>query len=290
MHPRFPDVDWRIAEGPRIREIEYSPNVDLSALWESDTPLGAAAPRVSDRRTGPGLTSPIRCLIVRSNSPVLDWGQGVIRTQSSLVQLRGGGLPASGSVVRRVRNAVKPIIQTTLSPCLPYRGVMNTTHRILVGVSTTGSNDSLIERAISQAELEDATLIVANVMPQTLYESRHNAIASVSSLRSDGFSYTVDVARDAARTFAAGVIADAIGDSDVEYVAVGAVGNIGRNLLSIAEEYGCGTIMLGEERSWWRRHTGWDDRELSRTFDGRVILVPRNQPSLVDQDTDPIQA
>lgn len=161
---------------------------------------------------------------------------------------------------------------------------MNTTNSILVAVSTTGSNDSLMERAITQAELEAATLIVANVMPQTLYEARQDGLESIRSLRNEGFTYTIDVARDAARTFAAGVIADTIGDSEVEYVAVGAVGNIGRKLLRIAEKYGCGTIMLGEERSWWRRHTGWDDRKLSRTFEGRVILVP--QTATIDADSE----
>lgn len=161
---------------------------------------------------------------------------------------------------------------------------MNTTNSILVAVSTTGSNDHLMDRAITQAELEDATLIVANVMPQGLFDSRQNAIDSIHSLHDDGFSYTSDQAMEGARTFAAGVVADAIGDSDVEYAPVGAVGNVGQNLLRIAEEYGCGTIMLSDERSWWRRHTGWNDRKLSRTFDGRVILVSRSDAPDAESD------
>lgn len=167
---------------------------------------------------------------------------------------------------------------------------MNTTNSILVAVSTMGSNDSLMQRAITQAEQEDATLIVANVMPQALYDSRQNAIESIHSLHDDGFSYTIDQALEAARTFAAGVVADAIGDSDVEYVPVGAVGNVGRNLLRIAEEYGCGTIMLSDERSWWRRHTGWNDRKLSRTFDGRVILVSKTDTTDAESDAVHIEA
>lgn len=152
---------------------------------------------------------------------------------------------------------------------------MKGTDNILVGVGPADSNDSLIRRAVKEAEVQDATLIVVNVLPQSLYESRQDAIASIGALRREGLEYTIDTAREAARTFALGAIGGAIDHSDVEYIAVGAVGNIGRNLLRIAEEYGCGTIMLGEERSWWRRQTGWDDRKLSQTFEGRVILVPQ---------------
>lgn len=161
---------------------------------------------------------------------------------------------------------------------------MEPTTGVLVSVNETVSNDYVMMQAIDQAQRDDATLVVAYVMPMALYESRQQAVGASPNLREDGFSYTMDQAQAQATAVAARAAHTAVGDSDVDYVVVGAVGNLGHTLLELAEEYECGTIILPEERSWWRRRLGWDDRSLAQEFPGQVLLIPREKPLLVDPD------
>lgn len=161
---------------------------------------------------------------------------------------------------------------------------MATKDGVLVAVNGTVPNDCVMEQAIEQALLKDATLVVANVMPTGLFDSRQRALAEIPNLRQDGFTYTRDQAEAEATSIAARAAHTAIGDIDVDCVAVGVVGKLGPSLLELAEEHGCGTIMLAEERSWWRRRLGWGDRTLARKFAGQVVLVPQCKPLLVHPD------
>lgn len=167
---------------------------------------------------------------------------------------------------------------------------MKTTNSILVAVDSTDTNDYTMERAIEQAQLDDATLVVAHVMPTSRYDSRHHAVARTPNLRQEGITYTTEQARAEAEATAARAARAAIGDLDVTYMAVGAVGKLGPSLREIAAEYDCGTIMLAEERSWWRRRLGWSDRKLARTLEGQVVRVPRDAPGIVDPDPTVIDA
>lgn len=155
---------------------------------------------------------------------------------------------------------------------------------ILVAVNGTVPNDCVLEQAIEQAQRDDARLVVASVTPTAMFESRQRAIGASPNLRQDGFTYTMDQAQAGATATAARAAHTAIGDLDVDYVAVGTVGELGPSLLELADRYDCGTIMLAEERSWWRRRLGWADRRLAREFPGTVSLVPRCKPLLVDPE------
>lgn len=161
---------------------------------------------------------------------------------------------------------------------------MATRNGILVSVTGAVPNDCVMEQAIEQAQREDAPLVVVNVIPDALFDSRQRSIAATPNLQQDGFTYTRDQAEAGATAVAARAAHTAIGDLDIDYMAVGVVGDIRENLLMLAEEHGCGTIMLAEERSWWRRRLGWSDRQLAREFPGDVVLVPRCDPLIVDPD------
>lgn len=152
---------------------------------------------------------------------------------------------------------------------------------ILVAVDGTDSNDYLMERAVERAQLEDAALVVAHVIPTARFEDRQRAIAANPDLRADGFTYTADQARAEAEAVAARAAHAAVGGLDVPCATVGAVGEPGPTLLAIADEHGCGTIVLAEERSWWRRRLARGDRKIARAFDGRVVRVPRRAPGIV---------
>lgn len=165
---------------------------------------------------------------------------------------------------------------------------MKNTNNILVAVDGTDSNDYMMERAIEEAQLADATLVVAHVLPRARVEDRQRAIAASPNLHRDGFTYTADQAR--AEAIAARAAYAAVGDRDVTYATVGAVGTLGPTLLEIADDHDCGTIMLAEECSWWRRRLGWGDRMLARAFEGRVLQAPRRAPGLVDLDPAVIDA
>lgn len=159
---------------------------------------------------------------------------------------------------------------------------MTNTNNILVAVDSTDSNDYVMERAIEEANREEATLVVAHVMSTAQFDDRRWAIRTIPELQKDGFTFTVDQARARARLIATRVARAAVGDLNIAYVTVGAVGQIDATLLEIADEHDCGTIMLAEQRSWWRRRLEWGHRELARMFEGRVIQVPRRGLVMAD--------
>lgn len=159
---------------------------------------------------------------------------------------------------------------------------MTNTNNILVAVDSTDSNDYVMERAIEEAHREEATLVVAHLMSTAQFDDHHGEIRTIPELQKDGFTFTVDQARARARVIATQVARAAVGDLDIDYVTVGAVGQIDATLLEIADEHDCATIMLAEQRSWWRRLLGWGDYKLARTFEGQVIQVPQRGPVMAD--------
>ena len=159
---------------------------------------------------------------------------------------------------------------------------MTDTNNILVAVDSTDSNGYVMERAIESARLEESTLVVAHVMSTAQFDDHLGAIGTIPELRKDGATFTVDQARERARAVATRAARAAVGDLDIAYVTVGAVGQVDATLLEIADQHDCGTIMLAEQRSWWRRRLGWGDKRLARSFEGRVIRVPRREPVTAD--------
>lgn len=171
----------------------------------------------------------------------------------------------------------------TYSTAPPLYGRYTMTN-ILVAVDGTESNAHLMEAAIERAETQGGTLVVLYAMTPRLFEARQWSLAGQADLRHDGLTYSTAQARTDARAVAERTAKEAIGDRDVPYTAVGAIGKLVPTVLAVAAENGCETVMLAEEGSWWRRRLGLADRRIARRFDGTVVRVPRPYPSNLETE------
>lgn len=151
-------------------------------------------------------------------------------------------------------------------------------HNILVAVDESDANAHVVEAAVGRAEREVASLVVVHVVQPRTYAARSRSMAGTAGLRRDGFTYTVEQAEAGAESVAVRSAREAVGDRAVPYVAVGAVGRLGPTIRATAAAYGCRTIVLAEEASWWRRRLDRLGRDLAKEFDGDVVRVPQPSP------------
>lgn len=151
---------------------------------------------------------------------------------------------------------------------------MNPTNGVLVVIADDETSAHALETAIRQAEEASGHLVAIHVMSPSTYESKQHGISSVDSLRRDGFAFTIDQARESACLVADAVVKEAIGSRDVPFVALGEVGRTVPVLIATAAAHDCGTVVLTEQRSWWRKMIDLTARRMATQFEGDVITGP----------------
>ena len=158
---------------------------------------------------------------------------------------------------------------------------------VLVAVDAAESDTHVMEVAIKLAEREDGSLVVLHAMPPDVYGSRQLSIGRSTDLQRDGFTYTITQAEADARTIAREAARKAVGNRDVRYIAVGKVGPLVPTVVATATEYSCATIVIPQEKSWWKRLFGLGHRRLANRFDGTLVQVPHPGPPAFDPDRTP---
>lgn len=119
--------------------------------------------------------------------------------------------------------------------------------RALAVVSGDERTKELVREAGELAAGVDAELVLLHVTDEEEFAERSAALASVPDFDT---SYTVENARDGAREYAKDVARDVLDDLDVEYEAVGALGEEAEEILDVAEDRDCDHVFLtGRRRS-----------------------------------------
>lgn len=144
---------------------------------------------------------------------------------------------------------------------------------ILVVVDENETTAHVLPDAVERAERERASLVVLNVMPQSVYEGRQRGVRGNRVLQGDGVTYTFDQATATARGVAERAARVAIGDRAVPYTSVGVVGRPVTAVLAVAEACGCDEIVIAGTETGWFGRSGRFDRTLAKRFGGRVTRV-----------------
>ena len=119
--------------------------------------------------------------------------------------------------------------------------------RILAVVDITDAAKDLVREAGTLAEGMDAELVLIHVTTQEAYSARRGAMETLPDTTA---SYTQDDAREGATQFARDIGDEVLAGLDVEYEAVGALGDVATEVLRVAEERDCDYVFLtGRQRS-----------------------------------------
>ena len=153
---------------------------------------------------------------------------------------------------------------------------------LLVVVDGTERTDHALRTAVERADTEDAGLVVLNVTPEAEYWRKQDAINGAGARTGEGYRWTARQAEESARTDASRTARLAVGDRDVAWTAVGAVGVPREVTLSVAAEYDCEEILVAESKPWWFGLRRNFERKLADAFDGTVTPVPI--PSVGSED------
>lgn len=120
--------------------------------------------------------------------------------------------------------------------------------RALVVVYRIEGIEWLVEEAGRLAAGVGADLIALHVQSESDYEENRRAVEDV--MADEAGSYDLDQAIEGTEQVAADVANDALDGVDVEYEAVGAIGEREERILGVAEERGCDHIFIpGRRRS-----------------------------------------
>ncbi|GAA0234960.1 universal stress protein [Haladaptatus pallidirubidus] len=145
-------------------------------------------------------------------------------------------------------------------------------NKALAVVEASKSAKALVTEAGKLAEGIGATLVLLHVTSDEEYEKTRGSLESIPNLET---SYTAGQALDGARQFAEDIGREVLDDINIEYDAVGRVGDERDEILAAAEELDCDHVFLvGRKRS----PTGkaiFGDRTQSviLDFDGAVTVV-----------------
>lgn len=145
---------------------------------------------------------------------------------------------------------------------------------LLAVVDGTERTDHPLRAAAERAEREGAGLVVLNVTPESTYRGRQDAIAGVPGVAREGYGYTVEQAETAARRSAERTARHVVGDREVVWSPVGAVGTPAAVVLAVAADFDCGEIVIAETKPRWFGLRGGTDRKLAKRFAGTVTRVP----------------
>ena len=145
---------------------------------------------------------------------------------------------------------------------------------ILVVVDGTERTDHALRTAVERADGENAGLVVVNVTPEEEYWRKQDAVNGVGARTGEGYRWTARQAEDSARRAAERSARLAVGDRDVVWTAVGAVGVPRTVVLAVAAEYDCEEILVAVSKPQWFGLRRTFERKLGAAFDGLVTAVP----------------
>lgn len=142
--------------------------------------------------------------------------------------------------------------------------------RALVVVSESDTIERLVREAGELAAGADAELVVLGIQTEEEYAGTRE-----SRDRAGGRPYSVDQAAEDARQRAKSVARVAVEDFDIEYDALGSVGDPADRILQVADEQGCDHIFLvGRRRSPTGKAIFGDvAQSVLLTFDGPVTVL-----------------
>lgn len=147
--------------------------------------------------------------------------------------------------------------------------------QILVVVEADGTTTHVIDAAVERARRERASLVVLNVLPETVYERRQDAIRENRTLQRNGYMYGITQATETARGIADRAAHEAIGEHDVPYTSVGIVGAPLTAILQVAAAHNCDEIVTADTKPRWFTRARRFDRALTRGFGGTVTRLGR---------------
>lgn len=117
----------------------------------------------------------------------------------------------------------------------------------LAVVGPTESAKKLVREAGELAAGVGAKLTLIHVTDEEEYDDRREELAKVTGV---GSAYSVGQAVEGARSYASDVGREVLEDLDVEYDAVGSVGDRAETILTEADRRGCDHIFItGNQRS-----------------------------------------
>lgn len=117
--------------------------------------------------------------------------------------------------------------------------------RALAVVEASEQAKRLVGEAGELAAGVDAELVLLHVTTEEEFTGQNDALASIPDFDT---GYSVENARDGARQFAADVGSDALADVDVEFEAVGRLGDPVERVLDAAQDHDCDHLFIAGRR------------------------------------------
>jgi nucleotide-binding universal stress UspA family protein len=144
--------------------------------------------------------------------------------------------------------------------------------RALAVVEGTEETKQLVREAGELAAGVDAELLLLHVTTEEEFSDRASTLASIPNYDTE---YSVGQARDGARQFADDIGREAFEELDVEYEAVGALGDKEETILEIAAERDCDHLFIsGRKRSPTGKALFGDlTQSVILEFDGTVTVT-----------------
>lgn len=144
--------------------------------------------------------------------------------------------------------------------------------RALAVVEASESAKRLVREAGELASGVGAELVLLYVSSEEEYNETRQALADISDIDR---TYTSGEALDGARQFAADIGDEMLDGLDVEYEAVGALGETETRILAKADAHGCDHLFIaGEKRSPTGKALFGDlTQSVILNFDGAVTVV-----------------
>ncbi|WP_049900810.1 universal stress protein [Halococcus agarilyticus] len=142
----------------------------------------------------------------------------------------------------------------------------------LAVVEGTEETKRLVREAGELAAGVGAELVLLHVTTEEEFSDRANTLASIPNYDAE---YSVDQAREGARQFADDIGREVFEGLDVEYEALGALGDKRETILDIAEERGCDHLFIsGRKRSPTGKALFGDlTQSVILEFDGAVTVT-----------------
>ena len=145
---------------------------------------------------------------------------------------------------------------------------------LLAVVDGTERTNHTLRAAVERADRENAGLVVLNVTPEGAYWRKQDAIERAGARTGEGYRWTTRQAEESAKHAAERSARVVVGDRDVDWIAVGAVGVPRKVTLRVAAEYDCDEILVSASKSRWFDLRRSFEQKVAAAFDGTVTAVP----------------
>jgi nucleotide-binding universal stress UspA family protein len=145
---------------------------------------------------------------------------------------------------------------------------------ILVAIDDPTRTSTVLDAALTRAARTDATLVVANIVPASEYETRRGSIAQSGDLRREGLGYTYTQACNEAKAAGERAIGRVLGDREIPIEVVGDVGPLLPTALELADQYDCSTVLVEKTPQRLRDRLGLTRWLAGSRFGGVIEQVP----------------